>query len=66
VKRDLIDRYNSVCTSAKRPLLTATAIGKALRRARPSITDSQITTNGVKHEAYRGIAWNWDHVFDVR
>jgi putative DNA primase/helicase len=58
VKRDLIDRYNDVCSAAKRPLMTNTAIGRALRRARPSIRDCQIVEAGKKVDAYRGICWN--------
>jgi P4 family phage/plasmid primase-like protien len=62
-KRDLIDAYSTVCNRANRPVMNDTAFGRALRRARPSITDCQITVVGNKQEAYRGITWNWDATF---
>jgi putative DNA primase/helicase len=57
-KRTLIDAYKRDCSTAKRPLMTDTAFGRALRRARPDVSDCQVTTaSGKKEEAYRGIAW---------
>jgi putative DNA primase/helicase len=53
LKRKLIDGYRAACVEAKRPLMTDTAFGRALHKARPSISSFQKN----RQEAYRGMSW---------
>jgi hypothetical protein len=64
-KRELIDRYNKDCSAARRPPMTATGIGLALRRARPGVTDCQITASGKRVDAYKGIDWDCSGVWNA-
>lgn len=63
IKRELIDRYNKACSAARRPLMTPTAIGRALHQARPSVIDCQVTSGGRRCDAYRGIDWDLSGVW---
>ena len=52
---DLIDAFNKYLTDARKPVMTKTAFGLALRRARPDVEATQRTWRGTLTRVYAGV-----------
>jgi putative DNA primase/helicase len=65
-KRRLINRFNQWTQKNKRPPMTDTAFGKALRRVATGVTDSQKVIDGKLREVYCGVGFPYVKVFNAR
>jgi putative DNA primase/helicase len=65
-KRPMIEGYKRACERARRPPMTDTAFGKALRRQFPTLTDGQRRIGGTGREVYLGIGRKAIDIFDLR